>query len=419
MKNNTSFENRFVTFAIAFLLVAVAPFVAPLRADAGAIPAAAVLTLSQYAVEEVSSDDHLTSMTASEPRPSCYGSGARSAWYRITATLKGRMAARVMDYTGIHSVALYRGSSFADAVELGCLSYEPLVSGDFVQPVMRAGESLYLQVIADGTYWVSAEIWPTPFVDNFADAEDLPLGFSNFGGWTAENATVELGEPLPCGGARTAWLKYVPDQTSTVTFTMMDGLNDVLALYRGSSFGDLVLMGCGVVNTFQRFDLSMRVETRLTADVVKGSTYYLQIGATQGPGSFILPLVSRGLPPTNDSVTTAIDLSQNHSVNGTTVAAFTRWLANNCGIWETAWYRVTPLTSGTLEVTAENKPTGSYMYAPALAIHRADTGELLACGADTNASVTYRVPATAGTSYLIAVLAAGHPGDFRMHWEVK
>ncbi len=107
------------------------------------------------------------------------------------------------------------------------------------------------------------------------------------------------------------------------------------------------------------------------------------------------------------------------SVNATTVGAFTRWLALNRGIWESVWYIVTPQSSGTLEVTADSRATGDSNFAPALAIHRADTGELLACGADTSATVTQRASVTAGASYLIDVLSAGHPGDFRMHRAVR
>jgi hypothetical protein len=404
--------------ALSLTLLTLASLLVPTRVEAaGAIPVLDVLSLSGYAVEEISSNDHVSSMTASEPRPSCYTGGTNSAWYRITTSVTGIMGARLENYTGVHSIALYQGTSFNDVVELSCLSFPPISS--FLQPYMRAGDSLYLQVIADGPYQVSAIMGPTRFIDNFANAEDLSLGFLNFGSWTTENATVEPAEPLPCGGARTAWLKYVPDQSGIVTFTIMEGQNDVLAVYRGSNLAGLELLGCGAINSYQGSDLTSRVETRVTADLAKGLTYYVQIGATQGAGTPFLPLLSRGFPPTNDSPGAALALSQNHSVNATTVGAFTRWLAPNCGIWETVWYLVTAQSSGTLEVTADNKPTGDGNYAPALAIHRADTGELLACGADTNATVTQRTPASAGTSYLIAVMSAGHPGDFRMHWEVK
>ena len=403
--------------ALALALLTLVSLVVPARVEAAsAIPVLDVLTLSAYIAEKISSNDHVAPMTTAEPRPSCYAGGSNSAWYKVTTSVKGQVGVGLVNYTGAHSIALYQGTSFADVVELSCMTYPPTSS--LLQPYMRAGDSVYVQVIADGPYLLSGIIGPTRFIDGVGDAEDLSLGFLNFGNWTTEYSTVDAGEPLPCGGTRTSWLKYVPDQSGIVTFTVMGSLNDVLALYRSASAGP-ELIGCGAINTFQTWELTSLVETRVTADLMKGVTYYLQIGATQGPGGAFIPLVSRGLPPTNDSPSAAIALSQNHTVNATTVGAFTRWLAPNCGTWETAWYLVTPQSSGTLEVTAESKPTGDPNFAPALAIHRADSGELLACGADTSATVTQRTPAIAGTSYLIAVMSAGHPGDFRMHWEVK
>lgn len=377
------------------------------------------ISMSTYAVENASYNDHVSPMVSDEPRASCYAGGTRSAWYQITTSIKGQLGARLMDYTRVHSIALYRGTTFADLVELACMTFPP-TGASFPEPLMRPGESVYLQVIADGTYWVSAVIGPTRFIDNFADAEDLSVGFLNFGNWTTENATVDLGEPLPCGGERTAWLRFVPVQSGLVTFTMLPGQNDVLAVYRGSGLGDLQLIGCGAVNRYVDWDLVTRVETRLTAAVVKDVTYYVQIGASQGSGGGIVPLLSRGASPPNDAPETAIFLDEaHHSVNATTIGAFTRPLTMNCGIWETVWYRVSPDRAGTLEVTADSKPTASGNYAPALAVHRADTGELVACGNDTIATVTFRVPVVRGTSYLIAVQSAGAPGDFRLHWEVK
>jgi hypothetical protein len=123
----------------------------------------------------------------------------------------------------------------------------------------------------------------------------------------------------------------------------------------------------------------------------------------------------------NDSPATAIALSQNHSVNATTVGAFTRPLTSNCPyVRETVWYLVTPLSSGVLEVTVDSKPTEARgNFIPAVAIHRADTGELLGCEYGTTSTVMQTAPVEAGTSYLINVMSAGFPGDFRMHWAVR
>ena len=390
-------------------------------ASAAGIPVLDTISVNAYMVEGASYNDHVGPMSASEPRPSCYNGGTNSAWYQVTTSIKGQMSVRLMDYTNSHSVAVYRGTSFSDLVELGCVQYPP--NGSWLpEPPVRGGDSLFVQVIADGPYWLSALVGPTTYIDSLADAEDLSLGFLDFGTWTTARSTVDVGEPLPCGAATgTVWLKYVPDQSGTVTFANLGGLyNDLLALYRGSNYGDLQFLGCGAVNSYTDWDQTTRFETRVTADVVKGSTYYMQIGTTNGPGGWFAPALSRGVPPANDSSQAAIFLDEtHHSVNATTVGALTRPIGVNCGSWEMVWYRVTAPTSGTLEVSVDTKATGSPLYMPALALYRANTGELLVCGNDTAANVTYRVPAQAADTYLIAVSTTGPPGDFRMHWEVK
>jgi hypothetical protein len=400
----------------------VASVFVPTPGQAAGLPVLDTIALTSYLVDMASYNDHLSPMTTDEPRPSCYHGGARSAWYRITTSIKGEVAARLNNYrdTDIHSIALYRGTSFSDVVELGCFQFPPM-GGSFTQPLLRAGESVYFQVIADGAYYVSAMVLPSPFIDGLGDAEDLPLGFIGFGTWSTEGLTVDAGEPLPCGPAvATGWLKYVPDQTGTVTIEILAGLyNDVLALYQGTSLADLQLLGCGEVNRYTDWDQLMRIETRVSASVIKGVTYYVQVGATSSPGGSFDPLVARGAPPANDSAATAIFLDEtHHSVNATTVGALTH-RATECGLYQTVWYRVVAPTSGTLEVSIDTKATGSYLYMPTGIIHRMDTGELLACAGDTSANVTLHVSAQAGASYLIAVATAGHPGDFRMHWEVK
>ena len=403
---------------LASLLVLIAPGHV---LAATAIPVVDVLTLSSYGTEFLSGNDRVTSMAADEPRSSCYASGTKSAWYRITTNVKGQMAARLLDYTGVDSIALYQGTSFADVVELGCVSYVAPTT-TMPQPYVRAGDSLYLQVIADGTYTVSALIGPTPFIDNFVDAEDLEFGYMNFQQWTTANTTVEPGEPLLCGGARTAWLRFTPAQSGPVTFMTLGDLNDVLALYRGSTLADLQLMVCGESNLYTMSgDVGPRYETRLTATLTRDVTYYVQVAATQGDGSLITTMLSSGLPVQNDSPATAIALSQNHTVNGTTVSAFTRPLVSSCPYtFGTVWYRVTPLSTGVLEVTVDSKPTEARgNFIPAVAIHRADTGELLGCQYGTTSTVMQTAPVEAGISYLINVMSAGFPGDFRMHWAVR
>src|SRR5438046_726935 len=134
------------TAALELTLLTLVSLLLPTGVEASGIPVLDTLSLSAYGAEVISSNAHVSSMTAGEPRPSCYTGGTSSAWYRITTSVKGVMGAGLVNYAGVHSIALYQGTSFADVVELSCLAFPPTSS--LLQPYMRAGDSLYLQVIA-------------------------------------------------------------------------------------------------------------------------------------------------------------------------------------------------------------------------------------------------------------------------------
>ena len=147
-----------------------AALLGPTRVSAAAaIPVIDVLSLSAYGVDDISPNDHVSRMTVNEPRPSCYNGGTNSAWYQITTTIKGQMSAWLLNYSGMNSIALYQGTSFENLAELSCVSLPP-TSSDFLQPYMRPGDSMYVQVIGDGVFSMDATIGPTRFIDNFADA---------------------------------------------------------------------------------------------------------------------------------------------------------------------------------------------------------------------------------------------------------
>src|SRR5438552_10245265 len=125
--------------ALVLLLTLVSVLVASPVDASTAIPVLDVLSLSAYgdAGEQISSNDHVSSMTSNEPRPSCYSSGTNSAWYQITTSVKGQMGARLLNYTGVHSIALSRGTSFAAAAETSRPALPPTPS-DFPQPLIRS-----------------------------------------------------------------------------------------------------------------------------------------------------------------------------------------------------------------------------------------------------------------------------------------
>lgn len=392
-----------------------------LPAAASEVPIAHELSLSTYFETSSAWGRPGEVMASDEPIPTCYPAAMRTTWFAVRSTIAGVL--QVITYADefdLLATVMYRGSSFADLAQLDCASNpQPYSLG--VMAHLNAGETVFVQVVADGAFNVRGTMYPSFVTDMFASAEQLTLGYTSYG-WTTEQGTVEPGEPLACGGTRTAWLKFAPEHTTAMTFmTLATPDNDVLALYRGSSLDTLQLVGCGAVNTYQMSGtLNLAHEMRLATTVERGVTYYVQIAARQGLGGPFVMSVDQRLPVANDSPESALQLSQNGNFVQTTVGAFTRPLAWMCPYqFGTVWYRITPTTTGTLDVTADSMPTTAHRnFAPALAIHRADTGELLTCAQDALA-VTQSVSVQAGTSYLIAAMSVGFPGDYRLHWAIR
>jgi hypothetical protein len=361
-------------------------------------------------------------MAPDEPIPSCYPSATRSTWFSVHTSIAG--VVQVLAYAdaegGLQALALYRGTTFTDLIDLDC-STDPQPFSLGATTHVDAGETVYAQVVASGSFSIRSTMYQTSAMDRFSSAEQLTSGYAS-GGWTTEGASLEPGEPLACGGGRTGWLKFIPGKTATVTFMILATTNDALALYRGSSLTSLEALGCGELNTYQMSNsFTFLHELRLTADVQRGQTYYLQVADTSGLGSPFAVSVSEGGPVVNDDPTRAKDLTHESALLGTTVRAFTRPISFMCGYqFGTVWYRFTAPVTGTLEMVMDSQPTTARRnFMPVLAIHLASTREVVACGGDTQQSVALTAPVSAGESYLVAAMSNGFPGDYRIHWMVR
>jgi hypothetical protein len=406
-------------FTLAITLVVLPPG----HAIASAIPVAHELNVSTYYETDSSMGRPGTAMAADEPTPSCYPAATQTTWFSVHSSIAGSLY--VLAYAdaefGIQALTLYRGSTFADLIEVGC-AVDPQPFGLGVVTQVAAGETLYAQVVASGSFSMRATMYPSSAVDQFSSAERLTLGYTA-NAWTTEGASLEPGEPLACGGARTAWLTYVPQHTAVVTFMILATTNDVLALYRGTSLANLTALGCGELNTYinpPATPLTLH-EMRITRVLEHGATYYLQIADTSGLGSPFAMSVFEGEAVLNDAPERALALGQESTFIGTTLGAFSEPIWPMCGFqFGTVWYRFTASTSGALEVTMESLPTAARRnFMPDLAIYQASTRDVLSCGTDTQQSVTVTTPVRAGDSYLIAAMSNGFPGDYRIHWTVR
>jgi len=389
--------------------------------EASAIPVAHTLHLNSYFTTDSSRDRPGDPIASGEPLPSCFPAATSTRWLSVSSELPGLVDVRAYadEELGVQALALYRGGTFADVVELGCATNpQPFSVG--VTAHINAGETLYAQVVATGSYTGSATVYQSAGWDTFATAEELGVGYEA-GWWSTDAATVEPHEPLACGGGRTGWLKFVPRQQATVTFMVLATWNDVMALYRGTSFADLQSLGCAELNTYQlngSFDVAN--ELRITTTVQPGQTYYLQIGTTTGRGGTFAISVFKGTAVANDTVVRALPIDVGSTYQGTTNGAFSHPMGWLCGQFGTVWYRVAAPLSGVMDVTMNSQPTTARRnFMPALEVHSAATGERLACAGDTQQSVTVSVSVQAGESFLIAATSNGFPGDYRIQIRMR
>ena len=124
----------------------------------------------------------------------------------------------------------------------------------------------------------------TAFNDRFADAWMLAAPGSAAG--STSGASTESGEPKPCGRiGRTVWYRVVPDGSGTLTAsTAGSGFDTVLALYRGTSLGNLSALACNDDNGGTN-------QSRVSAGVAAGEVYYIQLGGYRNAtGAYTLTL---------------------------------------------------------------------------------------------------------------------------------
>ena len=122
-----------------------------------------------------------------------------------------------------------------------------------------------------------------PANDNRAAAATLSVPGSASA--QTQSATLESGEPRPCGSIdKTVWYKLVPGSSGTLTAeTAGSSFDTVLALYSGSS---TTALACN--DDVSSSDRSSRVSASVTA----GQTYYLQAGGYNAAGGSLALAVS-------------------------------------------------------------------------------------------------------------------------------
>ena len=219
-----------------------------------------------------------------EPRP-CASIGG-TVWFTWTPSTSGTATIDTMGSGYDTALAVYTGSSLSGLTTVAC--NDDISSSDLDSRVsfsatagvtyrIQAGGyngatgSLTLKVTAPAAVSCSG-----PANNCFSTATTVTKGSST--GQSTSGATLESGEPRPCGSiGATVWFTYTPTTSGTVTIdTMGSGFDTVLAVYTGSSLTGLSNVACN--DDLAWYDLDSRVSFSGTA----GVTYRIQAGGYSG-----------------------------------------------------------------------------------------------------------------------------------------
>jgi PKD domain-containing protein len=275
-----------------------AQFVAPSNDNFGNATVIAALPFSESV--------DITDATVEPGEPALFcasgSSSQRTVWFAFTPTATELLSITInAPFSTV--VAVDTGGSLGSLGEVICRS--PF--GGTSTFTAQAGTTYYFQV--DGMFGQSGllqfglnAIQPPPN-DNFADATAIPgLPFSDAADLTS--ASLEAGEPTPsCARpfsalASSAWYRFTPARTGSISASVFSGFSSVVAAYTGSSVAGLTEVGCGVFGN------------RATFRAVANTTYFFQVGGLfgqSGPVQFRLeaappPVASFGFFPFDPSV---------------------------------------------------------------------------------------------------------------------
>ncbi len=231
--------------------------------------------------------------------------------------------------------------------------------GSNVDPISGANVTLNGHPYIVQTEWSNADgacvLAPGPTsAGNDAFANAVPLSVPSSITGTNLGATLQSGEPTPCGSmASTVWYRLVPPASGALSIdTVGSQLDTVVSLYSGSSpLSSLALLGCN--------DDDLRTSgvrtSFLSTPLNGGLTYFVQVGGAQGAqGSFQLNVTFtvQGGGPANNTMANAVSLSVPGSVIGSNQGAgLEAGEPTPCGnIASTVWYRFTPQSTGVVSV---------------------------------------------------------------------
>ena len=120
-----------------------------------------------------------------------------------------------------------------------------------------------------------------PSHDHVADALDIGPGLVHLSTTSSVGATMEPGEPAPCGMGASVWFKSVVSLSSIATVasdTEGSDFDTVLAVYKWNPLTNgLTFIGCNDDSPFRSTPTS-----RVSFTGIPGEVYYFQVGGKGG-----------------------------------------------------------------------------------------------------------------------------------------
>lgn len=367
--------------ALAALLHDVPP--APAHASQSAAPPqndnrASALPLVPMMMPEV--DERSTAAATLEPgEPRPCGNIGKTVWYAGGASEQRTFTVDTSGSSFDTVVAVYRvdpaaPSDVSRLTEVAC-SDHPGTAGEVVSFGVSPGGMYAVQVGghngAGGTLRLRADCDPAgcpPPNDGLAHAQDLSAPWTLFGAFGTEThgATLEPGEPQPCGAiGKTTWY-VVAGSGVRLRFDAQADFPVVTALYEGppgaTSFAQLTHVMCST---------AVGPTAELVWDAQPGHVYYMQAGGDNDTGGNLTINGECALscaPPANDAMANAGYLGADSADTNLVGTALEPGEPQPCGpISNSIWYFV-PSLGQDVHVTA----TGSGGFQVVLAAYTID-----------------------------------------------
>lgn len=286
---------------------------------------------------------------ADEPFPDCvYPSDLNSVWYRVTAPADAALAISTAGSRYDTALGLWTGSALAELRELGCGDYTSGTSGygARARALVPADGVVLVQVIGEwsetGSLLLNASLIDRPANDAIAQASEivaLPFGEEV----DLDGSTIEPGEPVGCRRlSGSVWYRYTATEPGRLHVRV--GSTSYYAswnIFEGAT-APVTSLGCD----YGRSEL----------DAVAGSTYWLQVGDSDGGGGYATVDLTLVVIPPNDRFDDAIDLGLDEPTIAKLAGSSLDPDEQTCG-WSsgTVWYRYAATTTSPVEVDVDRE----------------------------------------------------------------